>query len=64
MTGPDFVKKVYVPVGMLTVLVMVVLSFVVDEPVSGDVVGAVLGGVLYGLPLLWLLTRRSTRSGQ
>jgi hypothetical protein len=64
VTGPDFVKKVYVPVGMLAVLAMVVLAFLLDEPVSQDVVGLVLGGVLYGLPLLWLLTRRGTRSEQ
>jgi hypothetical protein len=53
----DFIRKIWFPAGMVAVAVTFVLAFLLDDPVSDNVVGAILGGVLIGLPVLYAVYR-------
>lgn len=60
MSVDDFIRKVWFPAGMVAVAVTFVLAFLLDNPVSDNVVAAVLMAVLLGLPVLYGLYRRSS----
>lgn len=62
MLAADFIRKVYVPLGMLAVAVAFVLGFLVDpeHPPSDNLIAAIVGGTLFGTALLYGLYRAVT----
>jgi hypothetical protein len=54
----EFIRKVWVPAGMLAVAVTFVLAFLLEDPVSDNVVGLIIGLTLIGLPILYAVYRR------
>ena len=57
MLAADFIRKIWFPAGMLAVAVSFVLAFLVDDPVSDNVVALIVGGTLFGLPILYAIYR-------
>jgi hypothetical protein len=55
----EFIRKVWFPAGMLAVAVTAVLAFLLDDPVSDNVVGLIIGLTLIGLPVLYAVYRRT-----
>lgn len=60
MLADEFIRKVWFPVGMLAVAVTFVLAFLIDDPVSDNVVGLIIGLTVIGLPVLYAVYRRVT----
>lgn len=57
MLAADFIRKIWFPAGMLAVAVAFVLAFLVDDPISDNVVALIVGGTVIGLPIAYAVYR-------